>query len=410
MKFASVSKLNGCLTLLLLVVSAMVGCDRDPMIRVYEVDVRKPAEGTGSQNPTASDLAAKPKRMLGAIIPIPKQSIFLKLTGEPNAVMKLKEDFASITKSLTAKSGGDVDFQVPKGWKREAGNGMASAIVVPPSLDGLDGPLTVTPLTRPEDVAGWDAHVQQNLDRWRGQVGLSAKPVDQQVEPEIQTLASSIEGLSIYLINYEGKATASAGMPPFMRGGMGQPPIAPVDDIDPPASSPAPSKETTLTKPTTSSAAAGEATKVNFNLPDGWVDKSGASSSMRLVSLRTGPSEDAADISVIMAGGDERNIVELWAKSVMGADSDVVMAVDQILQDAKIVKTAGGLEGKSYWVVDSREDTDQPEDKQAIYAAVFPVDSDATEGQRTYVKMSGPAVSVKANVEKFESFVESLNW
>ncbi len=85
------------------------------MIRVYEVDVRKPNPQQVESKSDSS--AAVPKRMLGAVIPAGERSIFLKMTGSPDELEKYLEPVKQLASS-TKLVGEEVEVTLPAGWSK----------------------------------------------------------------------------------------------------------------------------------------------------------------------------------------------------------------------------------------------------------------------------------------------------
>ncbi len=400
-----------------LIMISLVGCDRDPMIRVYEVEVRKP-----NQQPTTSTTAqAGPKRMVGAIVPLGTQSIFLKLMGEPDVTVEYLDEVESVATSLKLDASGNIEFDTPEGWTRGPGSSFAVATLSPPDMTGLDGAMTVTPLSKPGSGDEWLASVQSNLDRWRGQLGLPPVAIADEAEKELRQISSSVDESPIFLVNYLG---TSAGKPamggPFMQGMMGAGST----------NTPSPAAGTNLTAEdasgtsaetldnqlpteqggsTASSSRAGDAARVKYVVPEGWVDDGTKSNSIRVASLKTDASENAAEVSLVFAGGEEASIIELWANSVGKEEITPKEKIDAILSSATEITAGDGRTGKLYRVVVD----DDSETSRAILGAIFPESNsgeDAESQRSLFVKMTGSTKVVLENSAKLETFIESLQW
>ncbi len=367
------------------------GCDRDPMIRVYEVEVRKPTA------PTAADSASQsaPKRMIGAVLPAGESSIFLKMTGDPDKVATYFEGMKVAAQSAKLVNGNDVELDVAEGWNKGPGTSIAALTLIPPNMDGVDAPMTVTVLPGMSTLEEWKDYAQQNLDRWRGQLGLPSMPLADDLTESVQEIAVEGTDLPGYLVNYVGTSSGKPSMPPFAGGTM-----SPTSDSTPRApdkqTSPAPATPKTQEKAST----------VKFELPEGWVDKTGEGSRIRLATIMTGSDADAAEVSVVMAGGEEKTIVELWAQSVLPPDAVTQEFIEKVISGAKPIQNVSKTTGKLY-----RIEPNDPTaaDAQSILVAVFPIDD--SNGERSlFAKLIGDVARVKENESKFEAFVQSLNW
>ena len=129
--------------LLVMAFTITTACDRDPMVRVYEVETRK-------FNPTTpkAPAASEAKRMLGAILPAGEISVFLKLTGKPEIVETYVPAVKSIAESVKVGGDGQVEVTLPEGWTKASSppGKMSQFVIKPPSPDGGDEPMTVTVL------------------------------------------------------------------------------------------------------------------------------------------------------------------------------------------------------------------------------------------------------------------------
>ena len=414
------------------VLALALGCDRDPMVRVYDVEPATPPSGQTAgpaAGGSATDQAeAKPKRMLAAVIPFESSAVFLKITGEPDALEKFEPAVEAMARSVELGGPEQVTFDVPEGWQRAAGGGFTAARVAPPDMQGVDGPLTVTILSRPADEAGWQANLQSNLDRWRGQLNLPPVPVDQESDENVRKISAENTELPIYLVDYVG--TGSGAMrPPFMGGMSSAPPAADLAEAGEKADEIA--AEVAAEVPDVSVAQAPQEARaaVEYDLPEEWVAEKVDPQSIRLASIKTSTGPEAADVSFVLAGGEDASIVELWAAAVFGEVQPTREQIDAILADAEPVTAANGVSGKLYYISaptvepkealgDSPTHTNDPTILGVIFEAPQPPavaeatgdDEPAAGSRRGFVKMTGPRGEVEANRAKFRTFVESLRW
>lgn len=135
-----------------------------------------------------------------------------------------------------------------------------------------------------------------------------------------------------------------------------------------------------------------------YDLPEGWRDK--GASGMRLATLLTGPDNaaDAAEITIIPASGSLEGNAARWQEQLTpGAGPD---RVAEAVERAEKV-TVNGTEGTILLLTD-----DATENRQAILAAMIPVDSSTS----LFVKFKGPAALAGALREPFTAFVRSIRW
>ncbi len=254
--------------------------------------------------------------------------------------------------------------------------------------------MTVTVLPGETELDGWKSYVQQNLDRWRGQLGLPAVALDEDLQEAVQVIAVDGSDLPGYVVNYVGQSSGKPSMAPFAGGGMTNSGASPGSDQ--------PSALSAQTDSPTNE----EQVKVKYDLPEGWIDQSGKGSPIRLATILTGTEANSAEVSVVMAGGEEKTIVELWAQSILPPEEIGEEFVQQVISNAKPIKTIKGVDGKLYRIFPN---SDAKAEANAILVAVFPVDG--TEGQRSlFAKLTGQVPVAGENESKFEAFAQSLNW
>jgi hypothetical protein len=232
--------------------------------------------------------------------------------------------------------------------------------------------ISVSKLGRQED---WDEQVKMNVNRWRGQLGLSPSQDKWAEGVGFDVAAADAKAIWVDLVG-EPSSSGSPMMPPFARG------MAAGPKSETPQASPA--GTTTEADP-----------RVKFDRPEGWRD--GRMSSMRWAAFKVGPEDSSAELTVIPAGGDLRGNVARWLGQVReGQVSDEV--VDKALADAKVVDVAG-RSGQRFFLTgeDATSGT-------AIDATIVPMDG----GMSLFVKMTGPAKTVTGQSEAIASFLESL--
>jgi hypothetical protein len=377
-----------CLMMAALVTAT--ACDRDPMVRVYEVEVRKP-------NPTTAKApaVAEPKRMLGAIVPAGKTAIFLKLTGKPDVVDTFAPAVKAIAESVKVGSDDQVDVELPQGWVKGPPAKMAQFTIAPPSMDGVDEAMTVTVLPGKDDADEWKAYVDSNLARWQAQLGIDRPAsLDELLKDSVQPMTYTQSNLPAYFVNLVGKSSGKPSMPPFASGAG--------------AMSPLPSTAAhSGAAPTGDSASQGSSTNsiaesLKYDLPEGWVSAEG--SQMRLATFRTASDENAAEISIVPASGEEKQIVQLWAGSVYGDETVSDDMVKSVIDQASNLSAKSGQSGKVYKIVPPADDSAE----RALIVAVFQMPE--AGAQQLFVKMQGPSKSVAENESKFNSFIQSLTW
>ncbi len=164
----------------------------------------------------------KPSCILGAIVPRDDEAWFFKLTGDVELAKREKENFEAFVQSvkfdvvapespvrpapgpMAVAPKGLSQWKVPEGWQSAAGNQFSLA-----AFAVSEGPsLIQTTVSR----AGGD--LLENLNRWRGQLGLAAWS-PQEMKKTAKTL--SINGHDGTLVDFVGK-DARTGKPSCILG------------------------------------------------------------------------------------------------------------------------------------------------------------------------------------------------
>jgi hypothetical protein len=197
----------------------LAGCQQDP-IASYRVPKEQP--------PSAS--SDSQVRLLAAIFPRPDETWFFKLSGPVKAVDDQEKTFGSFIRSVRFSGGAEkpVTWEVPPGWRQEpAGprNGeqlrYATFRLGPAGPRNGEQPLELT-VVKLGGVAG---SVLANVNRWRGQIGLSDI-----TEDKLPTVSRELKvgDTTTRLVDMTGPgAKKGTGKPPFASGRMpaGHPPL-----------------------------------------------------------------------------------------------------------------------------------------------------------------------------------------
>ncbi|MGE0605997.1 MAG: hypothetical protein AB7O62_02645 [Pirellulales bacterium] len=158
---------------------------------------------------TPPPAAAKPARMLGAIIPQGSATWFFKLTGPPDEVAQNREKFDSLLASLSFTDGEPV-WKLPDGWQQLPGDGFRFATLKVADAGGID--ISVSSLASGE---GGDAteYALLNINRWRGQLGQQPATPEQLADAS-QNIAErrTVAGAEAYITDIEGASSAGGGM------------------------------------------------------------------------------------------------------------------------------------------------------------------------------------------------------
>jgi len=340
-------------------VGLAVGCGEKPEISHYTVP-RDPPEALRQVD-----------RMLGAIIEDADQLWFFKLVGPTKEVSEVRSAFESYLKSLTFTDG-QPQWQLPEGWKQLPGDGIRFASIDVP-LGRTSRLLSVTKLPSQGD---WERDVIDNVQRWRGQLGL---------EPSSEPMAGAvpIAGFaaerSAAIVDLEGKPGGSGLGMPGLASQTPTPPFAGSSTM--PAPSGATASPPSGSRPFTSTA------------PEDW--RPGRMGPMRLAAYQAGPEASPAEVTVIEARGDDRGNVSRWLGQISSAVKDeqveAILAAREPLQIGDVEAGLFRLEG---------------DQGSAITAVIIPW----TDGSSLFIKMQGPMETVKQQDDALKQFAQSLKW
>lgn len=105
--------------------------------------------------------------------PPPQMAWFFKMMGPAEQVGGRVEEFDSFLHSVRFAANGRPSWETPAGWTEQAGDGIRFATL---AIDDTDPKLEVAVTVLPAPDPGADEYLMVNVNRWRGQVGLSPYP------------------------------------------------------------------------------------------------------------------------------------------------------------------------------------------------------------------------------------------
>ena len=334
-----------------------------------------PPSSAGTLPPQSAKPPARPasdERMLAAMVPKGSDVWFFKVKGAKEPVASLAKTFRDFVEGVKFEQGAPDLNMLPESWTRGGARPFRYATLdVATPAGKLD--VSVSKLVRQQDKP-WAEQVDMNVNRWRGQMGLSPS-TDKWAGGQPLSVATADEG-SVWV---------------DLAGDAGKLPA-----LDPPVAGKTPSGSPSATEAEAESDNKAEA--VTYQRPNGWRD--GRMSSMRLAAFNVGPEDKSAEITVIPAGGDLRGNVARWLGQVRnGTVADEV--VDQALENAQDV-TVAGKPGKRFLLM-AEKDADP---KMAIDATIVPLGTDGASS--LFIKMTGPAETVENQANAITLFLKSL--
>lgn len=296
--------------------------------------------------------------LIGVIYPHGDLTWFFKLMGPESAVSAQAGAVNDFLKSVRFTDQGDrpMEWKLPEGWQQvadaKANNPDHYATLRIESKDKPSLEMTVTKF--PGTVGGLLA----NVNRWRGQVGLS--PIEEN-ELDKDTRKEEFNGNPTTVVKLIGPGSKPGSGAPFMNL---------------PARAP-------------------DETALHYTKPDGWredPDHLVVQGFRRAAAFKASDADGSVEISVTAAGGDLLQNVNRWRGQV-NLDP---LTEDQV-KDFPKVEAAGA----SVPLIDTGEGADH----KRIVGAVVPLD-----GQTWFFKMEGPAAAVEKQKSRFTDFLKSVTF
>lgn len=370
-------------TLLVFALLLLGGCDKQEGIVQYKIPKKVPEQ-----------LLPEDDRLLAVMVPRGDKVWFFKVMGAESSVDLIDEAFRGFVQSVQFDDQNEpVLDNLPEGWRRGGIKPMRHATIdINTSKKQLD--LSISFLTGPsvEDQEEWDAYVVQNVDRWRGQVGLEPSTDKWAGGQPIEVPQAQGPSVWVDVIGQAGSgAPPMAGMGGGMMGGgmMGGPMSgAAPTGATPPSAAP--------TGPPSASAGA-NATEIEHVGPEGWQKQ--AARGMRELVYQVGEGETSAEVTLITAGGDLRSNVARWMKQVAGqAPEDA--AVDEMLAGAEKFDVSGRPAQRFIIPGDVEKGQD------SIDATIVEFE----QGRSKFIKMTGHPETVAEQSNSMRTFLDSLSF
>ena len=205
---------SGCsLLLLACCMVSFTGCERLDPIATYSVPTQLPAK-----------LVPGKDRMLAAMLPKGNEIWFFKVTGPEGAVDSVRADFRSFVEGIEFEDGAPKLKDLPLGWRRGGEKPFRYATL---DVETPDKQLGISVSSLPLRENSWDEQVQDNVNRWRGQLGLPKSDKKWADAETLSVQAADPNSVWVDIVGETGGANSMA--PPFANrtapsGTLGTPP------------------------------------------------------------------------------------------------------------------------------------------------------------------------------------------
>jgi hypothetical protein len=337
------------------VLALLVGCQADE-IQQYQV-----ARVEESQ----SD---KTQRLLVAVFPHRDRTWFFRMLGPTALIDAHKDEFERFLQTVrfTDKGNEPVTWTLPEGWAREAGNDMRFATL---RFGPKDAPLEVWVTFLANKGAEAGGFVGQwrldNVNRWRGQMGLKPIKEEDLDEPRKDQTSKKlvIDDVPVTLYELTG--------PGAVRGAK----KGPFEMSRPAAQASGPPR---------------------YTVPAGW--KEADKGAMAVAAFQAEDGKVKITLTPLSgAGGGLRQNVQRWREQLkLPAVSE-----EQMMRDIRQIEVAGA---GAQFVDVAGPDAAGPA-RERLVAVVVP-----REGTTWFIKMVGPADLVAKQAAAFDAFLKSVRF
>ena len=196
--------------------TCMAGCEQTAPIITYRVPTKLPDE-----------LLPGKDRMLAAMVPKDQNIWFFKVTGPEGAVGAIEVPFRDFVEDIEFANGVPVLADLPKGWRRGGEKPFRYATLDVETEEKQLG-VSVSKLPRREDST-WDQQVEDNVNRWRGQLGLGKSDQKWAEAEPLEVKAADFEPDAIW-VDLVGTHNGSPMAAPFANRVPPPPPTPPNSD------------------------------------------------------------------------------------------------------------------------------------------------------------------------------------
>ncbi|MBX3435999.1 MAG: hypothetical protein KF861_00690 [Planctomycetaceae bacterium] len=302
-----------------------------------------------------------------------KTAWFFKVEGPPAMLDEIQAPFTSLVESVRF-AGGKPQWSLPEGWSAEPGAEMRFATL---KTGPTESPLEVSVIPLPVFGEDFREYLRQNVNRWRGQLGLDPMSGNDWFGAAHGAGEINIKqagDIPLVFVDLRGKTGKYD--PARMLGAILVP------DLESPAASSSTERHSASASQPESAAAATPA----FTPSDGWLP--GKASAMRVASFLATEGDRQVDISVIAASGDELENVNRW-RGQIGLPPVAQSDLDATVQELDV----HGTTARMFELVG---------DSQTILAAILP----GNDRTWFFKLMGDPALAAREKAA-FEAFVES---
>lgn len=379
----------------------LAGCSPRYEARVYDAPkvesqfVRQPPVNAGMPAQRSapmmgkSSIPLKDRRILAAAIPEGAVVFFLKATDTTARLDQVQASFRTVVEQFAI----DVPnqkllFDLPTGWSlRWRENDIAKAEL---NVEiGSEKPVmfTITDLSKPADLPGWEQYLLSNINRWREQ--LSMGPIDfatlDQQLPKIERRGAE---LPAYIFDKSGNDGSAASQAETSAPGTS-------------VGSSAPSITTPAPVPAATPSGAEPAVKLAYDKPETWELQ--LNRAFRLATFKIASDGAASEVVISMAKDSPLQNAKMWSEQILQSDDETKIdsLANKILAEAEDI-SAGERPGK---LVSIRA-SDEPSAPSLLVASIPTGENEIC----LFVKMKSDLKTSEIEKANFIRFVNSIRW
>jgi hypothetical protein len=366
---------------------AGTACDRKQEPRIFmapKVDtefvvappqVNRNPMGTQPPMMAGGSIPMAEKRILGAIFPLHGMGYFLKITDRIDRIEKVAGLFDSVVATF------DVDPQTkrpvssfPEGWTVGPGDDFADAKIAIPMEGEKPLMMTVTSLPAPP-LSDWDSYLLAQVNRWRGQVGLSELSLDG-LKESLTPIARKDSEVPAYIFDKKGAVTSSGS----------------------------PNPSTSVTNNLKDSPATPEKTrKLIYDLPSKWSELPARPFQMAAFRIPGENGESDGEIVVSEAIDSPVENCKMWAQQILKLDDPAILekSAAKMIEQAEAI-SAMQREAKLYSIRSS-----DASDASCLTIVTIPSEKPP---QAVFVKMKSGLRMSEEQKSNLLSFVKTMRW
>jgi hypothetical protein len=347
-----------------------------------------------------------PRRFLIAVIPNRESVIFIKASDTPDKLDGFSDSLTELARSFQFEGSSEKPtWSLPAGWTEiPPTDGIAMAklqATVPADKNSQPVDFTVSQLPKPRSASEWPDYFEQNVNRWRRQLGLQPSTIAES-KAQMTEIPRENSELPAFLIDLRSEPKS------ITETSASDSEKAASNKTEPSSTGPSTTGAmANVMAPPNASTPRAES-KLKYAVPDGWSDE--GARGMRAASFafqgkRDGDAEASkGEVTVIFAGGDRLANVARWQGQLAPDQSkeEQQAVAEKAIGEAIDVTAASGTTGQLF-TLRGGNDPISP----TMLAAIIPMENGTSS---VFVKLTAPAWLADDHQSRLVQFIQSLAW